>query len=90
MRRASEAVASTFARRGTLLPVEMPIGLTEAFAQDVKKQSQWSAFLRRQQLSSDTLALNEVLVFLSDFLCPVMEAARDQNVMVSRWPAGPG
>jgi hypothetical protein len=56
----------------------VPVGLTDAFARDVKKQSQWSAFVRRQHLTADTFPLPEVLAFLSVFLWPVIEAAREQ------------
>lgn len=41
----ADAVAATFARRGTAVPTGMPLGLTEAFAHDPAKLAQWRAFL---------------------------------------------
>jgi len=42
-----EAVGATFTRRGTPIPTKLPIGLSNDFAADVVKLTQWSAFLRR-------------------------------------------
>ena len=36
-----------FDRRKTMLPPDIPFGLTEGFAQDTHKQTQWQAFLGR-------------------------------------------
>jgi predicted nucleotidyltransferase component of viral defense system len=43
MRRAIDA---TFARRGTVIPEEVPDGLSHTFATDPAKQRQWEAFAR--------------------------------------------
>jgi len=42
-----EAIAGTLRRRETAVPTEMPVGLTEAFAQIAEGQGLWSGFLRR-------------------------------------------
>lgn len=44
--RLRRAVAATFARRTTVIPAEVPDGLSEAFATDPGKQRQWDAFAR--------------------------------------------
>lgn len=49
------AIHATFARRGTPLFDDVPFGLTESFANDPGKQSQWNAFLRRSRLTSSSL-----------------------------------
>lgn len=54
-RQLGEAIAATFARRGTAVPKEMPLGLTEAFAHDPAKQRQWRAFLGRNRLQAPSL-----------------------------------
>jgi hypothetical protein len=54
-RQLADAIAATFARRGTTVPMEMPLGLTEAFARDPAKQRQWQAFLGRNRLEAPTL-----------------------------------
>jgi hypothetical protein len=64
------AVTATFAKRGTDLPTEPPLALTQAFAVEQSKLTQWSAFLRKNQLSADPLAV--VIARLADFLLPVL------------------
>jgi predicted nucleotidyltransferase component of viral defense system len=46
----ADAIRATFLRRATALPQGVPFGLTDAFATDAQKQSQWNAFLRRNRL----------------------------------------
>ena len=50
-----QALAATFARRQTTLPVAVPQGLSDEFASDAAKQAQWNAFVRRNQLEPRTL-----------------------------------
>jgi hypothetical protein len=42
--RMQRAIAATFARRDTMIPVVAPDGLGDAFAVDRGKQRQWEAF----------------------------------------------
>jgi predicted nucleotidyltransferase component of viral defense system len=44
--RLSRAIVATFARRRTVIPAEVPDGLSDAFAADSAKQRQWDAFAR--------------------------------------------
>jgi len=44
------AVEATFARRRLAVPADLPLGLSDAFAQDPIKQRQWAAFLRKNGL----------------------------------------
>jgi len=48
----AQAVANTFNRRGTELPVEAPLALTEEFSADASRQRQWEAFVRRAAVAS--------------------------------------
>jgi Nucleotidyl transferase AbiEii toxin, Type IV TA system len=57
-----KAIGATFSRRQTALPDTMPIGLSDAFANDATKQVQWRAFLKRNRL--DALELSMVLEFI--------------------------
>lgn len=70
-----EAVAATFARRGTPIPAALPIGLSEAFALDPTKQTQWSAFLRKAG-GEPNLDLGAVVAGLRAWLWPVLQRAR--------------
>ena len=44
--RLRRAIVATFARRSTMIPAEVPDGLSDAFATDPGKQRQWDAFAR--------------------------------------------
>ena len=50
-----QAITATFLRRGTLVPAELPLGLSDAFAQDSIKSAQWNAFLRKNKLQAPPL-----------------------------------
>lgn len=44
------AVQATFAQRKLAMPIDLPVGLSDAFAQDSAKQRQWTAFLKKNGL----------------------------------------
>jgi hypothetical protein len=52
----ARAIAATFKRRVTPLPEELPIGLTQEFADDSVKQRQWMAFAKKNALAVPDLA----------------------------------
>lgn len=80
----SGAIEATFARRNTPLPTEAPLALTQAFANDAAKQTQWKAFLRKNALPVDDLTFPDIITALHDFLMPpTLAAVKDAN-----WPAG--
>src|SRR5215210_5290390 len=43
----ARAIRATFARRLTALPHGLPVALTDAFANDASKRTQWTAFVRK-------------------------------------------
>lgn len=47
----TQAIRETFYQRQTEIP-KSPVGLSKSFTEDVEKQSQWNAFLRRHRLES--------------------------------------
>ena len=67
------AVTATFDRRQTRIPVAVPIGLSEEFANDSLKEKQWNAFLRKNSIAPKPLS--EVVTDLRDFLLPVLASA---------------
>ncbi|MEO8330831.1 MAG: nucleotidyl transferase AbiEii/AbiGii toxin family protein [Gallionella sp.] len=69
-----EAIAATFERRLTALPVDVPLGLSDEFAQDTAKQAQWKAFLGKNRLDAPTL--NEVIVEVRRFVMEPLKLAR--------------
>ena len=71
------AIAATFARRGTPLPADLPLGLADEFARDRLKQSQWNAFLSKNRLEAPPLdvVVSEVRSFLE---APLGRASRQR------------
>ena len=51
-----QAVTATLARRKTTLPNRLPLGLSDEFALEAQKNSQWNAFIKRNRLEAKTLA----------------------------------
>ncbi|MCB9662811.1 MAG: nucleotidyl transferase AbiEii/AbiGii toxin family protein [Alphaproteobacteria bacterium] len=49
------AIRHTFARRGTPIPAELPVGLTTAFVTEPTKQAQWKGFVRKSRLEGPGL-----------------------------------
>ena len=83
-----QAVQATFARRGTALLPDAPFGLSDEFAADIRKQTQWQAFLRKNRL--EALELVTVVASLRTFLFPVITAARVDASYPHQWrPSGP-
>ncbi len=64
------AIVATFARRERTLPRQVPMGLSEAFSDDMQKQRQWQAFLKKNQLEQVELAV--VVQALREWLSPLL------------------
>jgi predicted nucleotidyltransferase component of viral defense system len=67
-----QAITATFARRSTELPKTIPTALTDDFANDTTKQTQWKAFLKKNKLEA-TMDFVEVVTLLRLFLMPIIE-----------------
>jgi len=68
--RMRQAITSTFARRNTVIPNQVPDGLSDAFAGDLAKQRQWNAFVRN--LTGPVPQLDRVIADLRDRLMRVL------------------
>ncbi len=67
-----QAIHATCARRQTVLSDELPYPLTDAFAMDESKQTQWSAFLRRNGLTGPSPKFADVVIILRQFIGPML------------------
>jgi predicted nucleotidyltransferase component of viral defense system len=76
--RLPRAIAATFARRGTAIPVDAPDALTPAFASDEQKRRQWRAFV--EGLALDPGELADVISDLATFLMPRAALAAKRSV----------
>jgi len=81
-----QAIAATFKRRKTLLPEKAPFGLSEAFTIDTQKQTQWHAFIQKNNLSAATLP--EITKTLSDFLMPAVTSSLNGTEFSLEWESG--
>jgi predicted nucleotidyltransferase component of viral defense system len=75
-----EAIAATFERRLTALPVDVPLGLSDEFAHDTAKRTQWKAFLGKNRLDAPTL--DEVITEVRRFVMEPLKLAR--QIVASR------
>ena len=69
----ARAIAATFTRRKTPIPVDLPFALTRAFADDRAKQQQWSSFV--ESIGGELPLLADVVGDLAAFLMPQAVAA---------------
>jgi hypothetical protein len=84
------AIRSTFERRATPLPSDVPVALTGAFSNDDVKRTQWAAFLRKTGLGDVSLSLDEVVDSLRSFLASPLRAVRENESFDQVWkPGGP-
>lgn len=84
----TEAIVATFSRRRTALADVLPLALTVEFSEDSGKQTQWRAFIKRNQLSPADLSLPTVIAEIREFLQPPMNAAARGETFDFTWPPG--
>lgn len=86
----SEAIRNTFSRRRTPLPEHTPSGLSSKFYEDVQKNTQWSAFVRKGMLVTSPPSLTDVCLILETFLLPPTQALTQDQGFKAEWkPGGP-
>lgn len=83
-----KAVGATFNRRRTDIPQAVPTGLSDEFATDEYKITQWKAFLARTQLEGAEIGLAGVINDLRAFLLPVLDAAAYAKDFAHSWANG--
>jgi predicted nucleotidyltransferase component of viral defense system len=82
----SRAIKTTFERRGTALPTEVPLALSGEFSEDPGKKTQWAAFLKRLGREVGGTPLAEVVEALKDFLVPPVIDAGSAETFDRTWP----
>jgi Nucleotidyl transferase AbiEii toxin, Type IV TA system len=84
------AIQSTFNRRGTTIPRDIPTSLSNEFASDKSKRFLWNAFLKRSRLMETEVELLEIINSLRDFLMPLLSAIAANASFYQTWiPGGP-
>jgi len=86
----SAAIATTFRRRTTAIPENVPTALTDEFAADHTKQTQWTTFLNCRGLTDAPPDLASVIQYLRAFLLEPLYAAARKGPRTKYWsPGGP-
>ena len=68
----TEAIRSTFERRGTEIPNELPLAFTNEFYDDSIKIRQWKAFLSKNALNE--MELSDVVGVIKKYITPVFKS----------------
>lgn len=84
----AEAVRRTFARRGTPVPTEAPIGLTPAYWENPSRPAQVRAFARRARVANTDSPAVTLQPRLADLPLPVLTAAHPGERRPAVWPPG--
>lgn len=84
-----KAIRATFAARQTSLPQTVPIALTDAFALNPSTDANWTAFVKRSKITSNTDLL-AVLESLRGFFVPLIEAEARKADFAKTWIAQEG
>lgn len=84
------AIRATFERRGTALPKALPLALTDEFALDATKSTQWAGFVRKSGASTEVGDLPEVVRAARGFLADPLAACHPSETWAAEWkPGGP-
>jgi hypothetical protein len=84
------AVTATFENRRTIVPGDLPEGLSNRMATDDVKLRQWGAFVRRMRLAPTVPALREAVAAIAEFAIPVFHALHASTPFDFGWrPPGP-
>ncbi|MBN1378425.1 MAG: nucleotidyl transferase AbiEii/AbiGii toxin family protein [Gammaproteobacteria bacterium] len=80
------AIRTTFERRSTPLPTEIPVSLTNAFV-TADKQRQWNAFIKRNNLKN-SVTLESAVKIIHAMLWPVVTALIETRSFAGSWESG--
>jgi hypothetical protein len=85
-----QAMVGTLKQRGTAIPADVPVALTEAFAALPDKQKAWEGFLKRNPPAMEPPPLAELLADLRAFLGPAIRALALPEGAKGLWAPGSG
>ncbi len=86
----SESIRATFEGRAKALPAAAPVGFTEEFWGDSRRQAMWAAFGKKSVRTRPFPPLEEVVTFVATFIVPPALAASRGETFDQNWqPGGP-
>ncbi len=86
----TEAVGGTLGRRRTAIPTDLPVALTQQFAEMPATQALWAGFLRRNPPNLSPPPFGELLGELRRFFEPVLAALALPEAGKGRWNSDRG
>lgn len=81
------AIQATFERRETPLQAR-PVGLTQEFAEQPDKRTQWAAFLRKIRSTDAPTELDDAVTAAGAFLLPILAGLVETKAFGGEWPPG--
>lgn len=84
----AQAIQATFDRRDTPVPTEPPLALTPQFAE--AKRTQWTAFLRRTEISLAPESFPEIQARITALMMPPAMAVASGQAFELSWTASGG
>lgn len=81
----SKAILASFERRGTVIPKEVPLALTDEFLNDSQKKQQWIAFVSRLNPGDKAPSLEKVGAILQTFLLPCISGGTLTQADIRSW-----
>jgi hypothetical protein len=85
-----KAILATFKRRRTALPQGAPVALTNEFANDPQKQSQWQAFVTKVAAEEAPGALSDAVSVIGMFLKPLLTSIAEHKEFRGTWETDAG
>ena len=82
------SIRRTFAKRGTPVPEEEPVGLMATYWDDPARVVQVRAFARRSGIPLGPDVASDILPLLRGFLLPILDDVRRGTDELEAWPAG--
>jgi len=82
-----DAIRATFSHRGTIVPTDVPLGLTAEYYEDKRRKTEWERWLKSQALPNKT-SLPQSCDDIVEMLMPVAVAAAKDQPFPMVWKAG--
>jgi hypothetical protein len=86
----AEALSSTFSRRKSSMPQDVPVGLSGLALESEDKKRQWRAFLRRMRHEQEGTSFQEVVEQIRTFATPIFFALSRGQSFSEKWLPGKG
>ncbi len=80
-----KAIKATFKQRGTQIPKDKPLALTDEFANSTDKNNQWKAFINRNNLDDFNIDFPQLIKALGGFLLKPLKAAELGGPFKYKW-----